>query len=261
VGLRQGPRADHLHPLGPRHCPVVDDCAERPFPFVAAPEQPLPIPEQLGDLIALGDRRDPSVAQALGLPRDGQGDQVVIAMSDQVGPRGQGGHLAVPGVDQAGLAEHPANPIDHRQVERIIGGVAGIDLGGEQLPTRLGGGRHELQLGEVGPMVFTVAVLHQAAVLGGVEPIARGTVQADALEGEFIHVARRSPEVGLQSIPGVGGAEPSQDDPQAVVGEVGVGEGLLQQGAKRPGVPRDPVPDGGLAVIALGEDEGDPDGR
>jgi hypothetical protein len=54
--------------------------------------------------------------------------------------------------------------------------------------------------------------------------------------------------------------EAAQHDAEAVVGKFGGAEVLVQQGCQRVLVTQGPVLDGHLAVVGLGEDEGNPRG-
>ena len=181
-------------------------------------------------------------------------------MALDVGPRAQGGHLAIAAVEQPGPSQGLPHPGDQGQVERVVVGVAGVDLGGEDQAGGLGGGGHELELGQVRAMVLALAPLHQAPFGDGVVAAGRGAVEADPLDGEVVHLAGRLPEPGLQVGADLGGGEVTQQDGQAVIAELGVADRLADQAFEGGPVGVGPVADGRLAMIGLREDVGDPDG-
>jgi len=190
----------------------------------------------------------------------GQGDQVVVAVVLEVRPRLQGGHLAIAAVQQPATPQDLPQPDDQRQVERVVIGVSRVDRGGEDHAGGLGGGGHELQLGQVRAMVLALAPLHQAAVGDGMEAVRGGAVEADLFHGELVHLAGARPEPGFQVGSGLGGGEVAEQDGQAVVGEVGVADRLADEAFQGGAMGTNPVADGRLAVIGLGEDIDDPDG-
>ena len=135
--------------------------------------------------------------------------EVEIASGGDRGAGFQGGHLAVAGVEQSGSSQEGADPLDDGQVQGIVGGIAGMNGGGDELAGGFGGGGHELELGQVGAMVLAVAQLHEPAVDGGVEAVAGGAVESDPLQGQGVDLAGAVPEVGLDAVPGFGVAEAS----------------------------------------------------
>jgi hypothetical protein len=68
------------------------------------------------------------------------------------------------------------------------------------------------------------------------------------------------PEVGFQVVPDIGIAEAVQDQGETVVGERDGPNGLADEGFEGVVKAVDPPLDGGLAMVGLGEDRGDPDG-
>src|SRR5262249_55520242 len=161
---------------------------------------------------------------------------------------------------QAGASQERSNPLDHGQVQRIVGRVAGMDVRGQELAGGFGSGGHELELGQVGAMVFAVAQLHQPTVNGGVEAVAGGAVQSDALQGDRVDVTGALPEVGLNAVPGLGVAQPGQQQGETVVAELDVAKGQPGDGLEAMVELVGPVADVGLTVIGPGEDVGDPEG-
>jgi hypothetical protein len=135
-----------------------------------------------------------------------------------------------------------------------------MDVAGEVQPGGLGHRGHELELGEVGAVVLAVPELHQAVVGGGVIATAGGGVESDALDREGIDVAVGVPEVGFQWLPRVRVGESLQDQGQAIVGELDGPDRLSEGGLEGVPEPVGPVLDGGLAVVGVGEDVGNPGG-
>ena len=203
---------------------------------------------------------DPGGELNLGRSGHRQRCEVEIAAGGDLGAGLQRGHLAVAGVEQSGPPQEGADPRDHGEVQRIVGGIAGMNGGGDELPAGLGGGGHELELGQVGAMVLAVAQLHEAAVDDGVEAVAGGAVEADPLDGQGVDLAGAVPEVGLDGVPGFGVAESGEEQGEAVVGEIDVADGLSGEGFEGVMEIASPVADVGLAVVGVGEDVGDPDG-
>jgi hypothetical protein len=109
-------------------------------------------------------------------------------------------------------------------------------------------------------MVLTVAELHEPAVAGGVEAVAGGAIEADALQGEGVDLAGTLPEVGFDPVPGFGVAQPSQEQGEAVISEVDLADGQPGDGLEAVVGFVGPGADMGLAVIGLGEDVSDPEG-
>ena len=208
-----------------------------------------------------GDGRlDP--ARELGLDRSGQGEsgQVIIPGGGDLGAGLQSGHLAVAGVEQAGLAEQLSDSSIEREVQGIVGGVAGRDVGRQEQSRGLGGGGPELELGQVGSMILTVPELHQPVVVGGVIARAGGGVEPDPLHREGGDVAVGAPEIGLEHVPRREIAESAEDQGQAVVVERDGPDGLSEERLEGPPEALDPRLDVRLAVVGLGEDGDDPDG-
>jgi hypothetical protein len=92
------------------------------------------------------------------------------------------------------------------------------------------------------------------------EAVAGGAVESDALQGEGVDRAGALPEVGLDPVPSLVAAQPSQEQGEAVVGEVDVADGEPGDGFEAVVEFGSPGADVGLAVISLGEDVGDPEG-
>ena len=64
-----------------------------------------------------------------------------------------------------------------------------MDVAGQEQPTGLGRGGHQLELGQVGTVVLAVPQLHQAVLVDGVVAIAGGGVEADPLHRQGIDLA------------------------------------------------------------------------
>jgi len=168
-------------------------------------------------------------------------------------------HLAIADVEQSGFPQQGAHPLDQRQVQWIVGGTSRMDRGSDELAGGFGGGGHQLELGQIGAMVFAVAQLHEPTVCGGVEAVAGGAVESDPLQGEGVDRAGAHPEFGLDGVPGFGVAQPRQQQGEAVVGEIDVADGESGDRFQAVVELESPGADVGLAVVGLGEDVGDPE--
>jgi hypothetical protein len=121
-------------------------------------------------------------------------------------------------------------------------------------------GRHQLELRQIGAMIFAVPELQQPFGRDLVIAVRGGAVETDAADGDLIHFTRPLPQIVLQRVP-IGLMETTQDNAEAIVVELDGTEGLAQERFQRVGVSLRPVLDGGLAVVGLGEEEGDPGSR
>ena len=109
-------------------------------------------------------------------------------------------------------------------------------------------------------MILTVPELEQAFGRDLVIAIRGGAIKADAVDGDLIHLTGPLPQVVFQGAP-IGLVETAQDNAQAIIAELDGTKGLAQEGLEGVGMALRPVLDGGLAVIGLREEEGDPGGR
>jgi hypothetical protein len=126
--------------------------------------------------------------------------------------------------------------------------------------SRFRGRGHEFQLGQVGAMVLAVTELHQPPLGDGVLTVSGGAIQADPLDGKFIDVTGRLPEIGFQAGPDGRVAESLEDQCEAIVGKVDGAERLARDGFEGMVQVGGPVADVAHAVVGLREDVGDPDG-
>jgi len=110
-----------------------------------------------------------------------------------------------------------ADSCDEREVEGIIGRVAGDDVNGDGTAGGKGGRGHEFELGQVGAMVLAVSALHKAVRFDGVIAIGRGGVEAALLDRDLVDLTGGVPEVGLKASP-VGVVKSSEEDTEAIVG-------------------------------------------
>ena len=133
-----------------------------------------------------------------------------------------------------------------------------MDVAGEQVPRRLGGRGHQLELGQVRPMILAMPALHEALGLDRVIAAGGRTIQANTSDRHLIHLAGRLPQVTFQSRP-VGIMEATQNNAQAIIGEFRRAEGLPDDGLQSTLMALGPVLDADLAVVGLGENESHPD--
>lgn len=139
----------------------------------------------------------------------------------------QSGHLTITRIEQSPLLQLLAHAGNQGQVQRIIRGIARNQITGNDLTGRLGSGCHQLQLGQVWPVVFAVTVLHDALLGNPVVAVGSGAIQANALLRQLIDLAGALPEIRFQVWPGCV-LQPPQHNAQAVVGELDGTEGLPQ---------------------------------
>ncbi len=125
--------------------------------------------------------------------------------------RGQGRHLAIAREQQAATSDGCANPGEHRHVQRVVRGIAGMNLGGDELAGRLRRSGHEFDLGQIGPVVLAVAALHDAIRSDDVIATGGRAVQTDTVSRYLVDFAGCLPESGFECCP-VGVVEPPQDD-------------------------------------------------
>jgi hypothetical protein len=251
-----------LDTLDPTALAALEQCRLAAGELVTPPDVIL-ADVNVDDLAALRPRDgvlDPGVELGLGLSGQGEACQVEIVSGLDGGSGPEGGHLAVAGVEQSGPSQEGPDAVDDGEVERVVGGVAGMDGAGEELAAGFGGGGHELQLGQVGAMVLAVAQLHEAVGDEGVEAATGGAIEPDSLDRQLVDLAGDAPEVGLDAVPEFGVTEGLEDEAEAVIGEVDVANGLSGDGFEGLAESVGPVADGALAVIGVGEDVGDPDG-
>jgi hypothetical protein len=76
-----------------------------------------------------------------------------------VGARGERRDFAIADVRHARDTDTPTNLRDCRQIERIIGGVAGHSRDGQRQSERIECGERNLQLRQIGPMILAVTEL------------------------------------------------------------------------------------------------------
>ena len=124
--------------------------------------------------------------------------QVEVAPGRHEGARGQRGHLAVAHVGPAAHPEGLLHRLDGRDIQGIVGRVAGHDGGGQRHAQRVEDGGRDLELGPVG-VVLAVAEL-QEPLLGqdvGVG-VGGGGVDADEVGGELVDADGLLVQVALQ---------------------------------------------------------------
>src|SRR5262245_5414939 len=76
-----------------------------------------------------------------------------------VGARGESRYFAITDVWHAGEADPPADFGDCRQIERLVGRVAGPGRAGPRPPERIKRCERDLQWRQIGPMILAVTEL------------------------------------------------------------------------------------------------------
>jgi hypothetical protein len=240
-------------------CPP-DLSADLALELVAGSQQTRSVPEHLhGLLLPRLDRPlDPPVKRRPGLPGQGQRHQVVVRVSHDRRSGAQRGHLRVPGVEQAGAPHQLAHPLNHRQVEGIIGTLTGHHSTRQEVARRLGRRGHQLDLGQVGPMILAVAQLHHPLLRRRVVPVGCRTIQTHPAQFQVIHCHGLGPKLLFQRFPVRGPAQPPQDNAQAIIIELDRPDRLPHQPFQGLLMPLRPLLDGGLTVISFRGDERHP---
>jgi hypothetical protein len=109
-------------------------------------------------------------------------------------------------------------------------------------------------------MIGAVAKLQQTVRRHGMVAKRGCAIEPDALTRKFVDFAGGLPKIVFQSHP-IGLMEAAEHNAKAVIGELDGPEVLLEQGRQGLLVTQRPVLDGDLAMVGLGEDEGNPGGR
>jgi hypothetical protein len=190
-----------------------------------------------------------------------QRTEVAIAPGSHEGARGQGGHLAVADIGPAAHAQGLLHRLDGRDVQRIVAGVARHDGGGQGQAQRVEDGRRDLELRPVG-IVLAVAEL-QESLLGqdvGVG-VGRGGVEADQIGGQLVDADGVLVQITLQGSEGIAAAQPGEPVGEAIIVGVCGQDQFTQQGGENALVLGDPGLDMVEAVMALGDEEEEPDGQ
>ncbi len=260
LGLGQGIVADELHMFTPCVDCLAHDGGLRPLELVS-PGDEFVLDANLDQVrrqVAGQRRLHPGCEPGRDLAGHRQPGQVEIPIDGDLGPRLHGRELAVAGVEQPGLAQQLADPPIQRQVQRVVGGIAGMDIAGQEQPARLGGG-HKLDLGQVGAVTFALPQLHQAVVVEGLVAVAGGGVEADPLDQwQGVDLALDVPEAGSQIVPDRQITEAFQDQGEAVVAELDGPNGLADEVLEGVLEAFDPLLNVGPAVVGLREDVSDP---
>jgi hypothetical protein len=187
--------------------------------------------------------------------------EVEVAAGGHERPRGQGRHLAVADVGATAGPEGRSHGEDGRDVERVIGRVPGHDGGGQRHAEGVESGGGDLELGPVG--VALAAAELQQPLLGediGVR-VGGGGADADGVSGELVDADGLPVEVAFELGEGIPGAQSGQAIGEAVVGEVDGADGFAQESGEGAVVVLDPGVDVIEAVVALGDEEEEPEGK
>jgi hypothetical protein len=190
-----------------------------------------------------------------------EGAQVEVLPVGHEGARRQRGHFAVTHVGPPGTAEGLLHLLDDRDVQRIVGRIAGHDNGDQRHAQRIEDASSDFQL-RPGGVVLAVAELHQP-LLGhdvGVG-IGGGGVDAHRVGGELVDADGLLVQLPFQVAEGIAAAQTVEPVGQSVVLEIDGPDRFAEQGGEDALVLGDPGLDVVEAVVALGEDEQQPDGQ
>jgi hypothetical protein len=145
-----------------------------------------------------------------------------------------------------------------RQIQRIIGGVAGHHVGRQRCTQRIQGRQHHFELRQVRPIVFRAAAPEQPGHLRlGIE--ADGSaVQPHPAGGQPIHTNHLLIDLGFQGVPDLVLAQEAGQFAQPIIGQVGRPEWLPDQLRQGLGPLVRPVLDMTHKVIMFGQDMNEP---
>jgi hypothetical protein len=218
----------------------------------------VPTGQLLQRVLAQNRLLDPGSSVRGGVAGARQGHEIIILRRLQFRAGGQGGHLAIAGIQQALLPQLLTDAADQREIQRVIRRLARYDVAGQEVAGGLGGGGHELELWQIGTMILAVAALHDAVRGDGVIAKRGGTIEPDAVVGDFRDFAGGLPEVRFEGWP-ISILESAEDNAQAIIGELDGAERLAEESLQGVAMVACPVLDTDLAVVGLGEKEGQPD--
>ncbi len=191
----------------------------------------------------------------------GKRAQVEVAVKCHASARGQRAHLAIPDVQQTAPRQAAAHAQDRGQVEWIIGTLTGEKVGGDGHAQGIQRGEHDFELGQVGAVVFTVTELKQAVCGDGPIAAAGGRVEADTRRVQVVDAQGSAGERALEGSPGGVIAEHVQQTGETVVSQILRAERLTRTGLQGEQALLSPRLHLIEAVVALGQQMRQPDGR
>ena len=126
----------------------------------------------------------------------------MVVQTLNMGPNSQSAHLAVTHKQQPDAVNDLQHLVNRRDVERIIGVVAGYDLRNQRQSQRIQRRHHDFDLAQA-RIIFTVPKLKQAFFSASVETRNRRRIQAHPFRRQFVHsqmVRPRSVSIACQAL-------------------------------------------------------------
>ncbi len=190
------------------------------------------------------------------------GTHIAASAGDHVAARGQVDHFAVADHQHRMRAHGRDGGVIRGDVQAVIAGIPSDGLATDRQSQRVERGQHKLELAQIGPMLFAVAMLEQAIVRNVVMVDAdAGAVQAHRVGGQAIdaHSALEQGRVerGLRGRI----AEQCQADSHAVIGAIGIPQRDVQQCVERLDTIRSPFTHRHQAMVAFLQDVAQPNAQ
>ena len=111
--------------------------------------------------------------------QSGQRTQVKIPLALDEGPRLTRRHLTITDIQQPTPAQTRLHPTNAGHIERIIGPLAGDDIGGQRHPQGIENRLHHFHLRQVGTVILAVAELEQPVLGHGRVHTGAGAIDVD----------------------------------------------------------------------------------
>src|SRR5216684_880732 len=146
-----------------------------------------------------------------------QRTQIVVLLGLQIRPGVQGGHLAIPDVEQPVGVQALAHLSNGRKIQPIVGSFPRHDLCRDRQPQWIQGRQHHLELRQVGTVVFAVPQLEQPLFGHRPIPTDRGTIDPHPFGLEVVHPDELSVQRRLKLLPLLLIAQGIQHQGQAVI--------------------------------------------
>ena len=185
----------------------------------------------------------------------------MVAQMLNIGPNSQSAHLAVTHKQQPDAVNDLQHLVNRRQVERIIGVVAGYDLRNQRQSQWIQRRRHDFDLAQT-RVVFAVPELKHAFLCASVVTRNRRRIQAHPFRRQFVHPQNGASQVRLDRLPGANHTQALQQDRQAIISEIQLAQ-FAQPGNPSNCLARLPHPGlhGQFAMIAFRQNMRQPNRR
>ena len=146
--------------------------------------------------------------------------QVEICLRLNARTRLQGGHFAIAHIQQSLLLESITHTSNDGQVHGIIGLLSREDFGGHRHPQWVQAGKHELELGQVGAVIFTVTQLQQPLFVDLGITAGSGGIDAHTGRGQVVDPQQLSHQFLLKGLPVDIIGEQAQHICQPIIGHI-----------------------------------------